>query len=447
MRNPSELKKEEAQKAAKEAIILARGINAARAARSDRRYRKALLNGKSEARKKMQYFLANNVLDNQEIHDIIKNAHSMSAGEFKELCTKLANEQPTPAFPKTAIYNEINGLKAEAKDDARKVAFINFLEILTGEFTMAFRHITLFREPLKALEQQLKHTDGDKYDAFFKKAYECITCLDELAILKQQRIALLVNGKVSTINLQNYISGEEYNTIRDIRNASAEVPPFNELMIKVIGEKRFGEIDADHKRFFSDLIKDPNANILPDYTQLKLHPLMSTEDYNASFTNAILTACKLGINWKTYINTNSDKDEVDGVTNAFCFNQSKEFRAGDNLVFVVSKDGSICTLVILREFAPGIHSLALAGGMFDPSKCKPDELETPLQCSRRELYEETNIVVDALKFEALTIILQGIIPLEYRKCWDFRMRAMEAFISAVYNVIIPRGTIFYVPPK
>lgn len=378
MRNPSELKKEEDRKAAIAAIISARGINAARAKRAAR---KVLLNGKSEAQKKMQDFLANNVLDYQEIL-VINNAHSMSAGDFEAFCIKYANTHPHLEFPNTVNYNKIKGLTAKANDDALKVAFLSLLEIFMGKYCMAFRHILFFVEPLKALEEKLKRAHGAKYAyaAFFKKAYMCIECIDRLSILKQQRLAKRVNDAAKLA-----LQGKDFNP----------------------------------------------------------HGLKTETEYNDLFKETILNAISLGIKWSSYINTTDDDAEIVGVSNPYCYNQSTEFTAMDNIVIFLSKDGSLYTLVILRVFAPGINSVAWAGGMFDVKECGGTELD--VECANRELKEETGVDIDIKNFANGTTMITGKIDVAPRQNWDLRLRAWNPSIGAVFKIIIMPGTSFYVP--
>lgn len=314
--------------------------------------------------------------DADDILNLTGKSSTMTPQQFRDHCTEHANTKPYPEFPQTPLYDQdLKGLKAG--DDATKVAFVSLFAILSGEHAMAFNHVSLLKEPLMMLERTLASTYGTKYTNYFQQCYRRIECLSNLSVLKTLRMMKLVNSAFTS----------------------------NPLGV--------------------------------DIHRITLHVLKSEDEYNTLFKTTILDAVSLGINWELYVNTTNDNAELKGVSNSWCYDQSKPFKAADNVVLIISKDGSIRVLVILRAFAPGIKSIAFAGGMFDPN-------ETLKEAAARELCEEANIT--EASYNSYTKILTGEIPCEIRPCWDFRLRAHCAYIGAIFTIVIPPNTCLYVEP-
>ena len=143
-------------------------------------------------------------------------------------------------------------------------------------------------------------------------------------------------------------------------------------------------------------------------------PEMEAEDEQYETKRA--TAISLGVNPQKYIDTDTDTDDVEQSTNAWCLNQqTMRGKASDNIVIITDLDKVDWFVLIERQFGPGRAQAAWAGGFVDND-------ETFTEAALREKDEETEIEFDEdVEFTVTTTELHVIVSND----WDPRAKFVE----------------------
>lgn len=143
-------------------------------------------------------------------------------------------------------------------------------------------------------------------------------------------------------------------------------------------------------------------------------PEMEAEDEKLGLN--LIFAVSMGINPHKYMDTDTDADDVEQSTNAWCLNQqTTRGKASDNIVIITDLDGVDWFILIQRQFGPGRAQAAWAGGFVDND-------ETFTEAAKREKDEETEIEFDGdVNFTVTTTELEVIISND----WDVRAKFVE----------------------
>ncbi len=164
-----------------------------------------------------------------------------------------------------------------------------------------------------------------------------------------------------------------------------------------------------------------------------LLPFKYADDFECDVQDLVARAILNQINPFPYFDKTDDDAEIKGTSNDFCFNQERTKTQVDHPFMVIASDkvsvfvdalGNIYIVGIARGNAPGINSVAHAGGFNDIKKDGTRETES--ETATREGNEEAihNIT-------ELGITFTSIVKATLYKWWDFRAFACDgAWIGA-----------------
>ncbi len=161
-----------------------------------------------------------------------------------------------------------------------------------------------------------------------------------------------------------------------------------------------------------------------------LHPFKYADDFECDVQDLVARAILNQINPFPYFDKTDDDAEIKGTSNDFCFNQERTKEQGymvvasDKVSAFIDALGRIFIVGIERGNAPGINSVAHAGGFNDIKKDGTRENES--ETATREGNEEAihNIT-------ELGITFTSIVKATLYKWWDFRAFACDgAWIGA-----------------
>jgi hypothetical protein len=165
-----------------------------------------------------------------------------------------------------------------------------------------------------------------------------------------------------------------------------------------------------------------------------LLPFKYANDFECDVQDLVARAILNQINPFPYFDTTNDDAEIKGTSNDFCFNQERTKKQEEHPFMVVASDkvsafidafGRIFIVGIERGNAPGINSVAHAGGFND--KKTDGTYETVLETAIREGNEEA-----IHNINELGITFMSIVDAKLYKWWDFRAFACDgAWIGAV----------------
>ncbi len=153
-----------------------------------------------------------------------------------------------------------------------------------------------------------------------------------------------------------------------------------------------------------------------------LLPFKYADDFECDVQDLVARAILNQINPFPYFDKTDDDAEIEGTSNIFCFNQERTKTQKDHPFMVIATDkvsvfvdalGNIYIVGIERCNAPGINSVAHAGGFNDIKK--DGTRETVSETATREGNEEAihNIT-------ELGITFTSIVKSKLYKWWDFR---------------------------
>lgn len=153
-----------------------------------------------------------------------------------------------------------------------------------------------------------------------------------------------------------------------------------------------------------------------------LIPFKYADDFECDVQDLVARAILNQINPFPYFDTTNDDAEIKGTSNDFCFNQERTKTQEDYPYMVIASDkvsvfvdalGNIYIVGIERCNAPGINSVAHAGGFNDIKK--DGTRETVSETATREGNEEAihNIT-------ELGITFKSVVNAKLYKWWDFR---------------------------
>jgi hypothetical protein len=168
-----------------------------------------------------------------------------------------------------------------------------------------------------------------------------------------------------------------------------------------------------------------NLTIPPNQEKKTLHTI---EGIREDDIRSLVASCKQNnINHSTYFDETYDEAEVEGSTNDFCLNQLNEpGRASDAVRIIIDSDCIHWIVLIVRNFAPGIGNLALAGGFLDTIT------ELYSAAATRELDEE----VGGLNWLTLSYSIKFDLPVQEIQGWDIRAKFAKYGMIVGGNAII-----------
>lgn len=165
-----------------------------------------------------------------------------------------------------------------------------------------------------------------------------------------------------------------------------------------------------------------------------LRPFKHADDFKCDIQDLVAQAILNHINPWPYFDTTDDLAEMEGTSNAFCFNQKRTENQGymvvasDKVSAFIDAIGRVFIVGIERANAPGINSVAHAGGFND--KKTDGTFENVQETADREGDEEAKHNINELG-----ITFKRIVDATLYKWWDFRPFACNgAMIGAAVNI-------------
>ncbi len=207
-----------------------------------------------------------------------------------------------------------------------------------------------------------------------------------------------------------------------------------------------------HVEFAAVYYKDRNPelfkrfDILTKFSRIRNHRLMEKinveiakhegkkqfviTDEMRELDNQFNDLCKqaylIGVNPDKYNNTDTDADDIEQSTNAWCLNQNTERgKASDNIVIITDLDKVDWFVLIQRQNGPGRAQAAWAGGFVEPN-------ETFAEAALREGEEEMDMSFQKLQVSKKQVTFTREVtqlPVIISDDWDVRAK----FVAGMEN--------------